>query len=306
MPTPLPLLPFPAPGPATTTTARRHRRRRPALLALLTAALLLPGAAPALADSHEEDSGSATDTTDTTPAAAGTDFRSAGVIGEDRTGSAVAVSGDYLYWTFPAGAGRQITAEVSVTLPDPALRGGAATWQVDLYDGLRRRQPCVGGEPAATADPSAATLELSCTLPVIRPWADSWENDPLPGAYYLRLTATELPEEELGLPFEAEAAVSSRAAGGSADIGGRLGAPLVLTSRAGSLDTGSTDESSGSEENNGAEDEQGEEAVPATVPEPEDGWFAGWWTDRWAWTAAGGLLAAAAAIAGFRLVRRRS
>ncbi|WP_243761005.1 hypothetical protein [Streptomyces sp. YIM 98790] len=283
-----------------TPTGPGRRGHRPAALALLTAALLLPTAGPALADSHEPETG-----TDTAPAAAGGDFRSAGVIGEDRPGTATAVSGDYLYWTFPAGAGQRITVDATVTLPDPALRSGPATWQVDLYDGLRRLQPCVGGRPTAGADTSAETLELSCTLPVVRPWAESWADDPLPGAYSIRLTATDLPEEDLGLPFQAEVSVGTEAVGGSADGGGRLGAPLVLTSRAGSLDTDSADTATDPEAGSESTREEDADSAPATVPEPDGGWFGGWWTDRWAWTAAGGLLAAAAAIGGYRLIRRR-
>jgi hypothetical protein len=39
--------------------------------------------------------------------------------------------------------------------------------------------------------------------------------------------------------------------------------------------------------------------------DPEDGWASGWWTDRWLWTAAGGVLAALAGVWGYSLTRGR-
>jgi hypothetical protein len=37
--------------------------------------------------------------------------------------------------------------------------------------------------------------------------------------------------------------------------------------------------------------------------EPEDGWASGWWSDRWVWTALGGVLAALAGVGGYALTR---
>jgi hypothetical protein len=37
--------------------------------------------------------------------------------------------------------------------------------------------------------------------------------------------------------------------------------------------------------------------------EPEDGWSSGWWSDRWVWTAIGGVLAALAGVGGYALTR---
>ncbi|CAM5476260.1 hypothetical protein STANM309S_00792 [Streptomyces tanashiensis] len=83
---------------------------------------------------------------------------------------------------FPADTGKRPTVKATVTLPHAALRHGPATWRVDVYDGLRRRQPCMYGMQSRTAAKDAATVELACVLRPVRASADAWANDPLPAA----------------------------------------------------------------------------------------------------------------------------
>ena len=141
------------------------------------------------------------------------------------------------------------------------------------------------GMQTRAAGKDAASVELSCTLRTVRSWAEPWDNDPLPGSYYIRLTVTELPQEDLGLPVRAEIRADSVDSGGAHAADGALSAPLVPGTSAAGAGTG-------------AEPKQA-----AGLAEPEDGWSAGWWSDRWIWTAAGGLLGGLAVIAGHRLTR---
>ncbi|MGW2995600.1 hypothetical protein ACWDA9_28935, partial [Streptomyces sp. NPDC001193] len=133
----------------------------------------------------------------------------------------------------------------------------------------------------------AASVELSCTLRTVRPGAEPWANDPLPGSYYVRLTVVGVAEEDLGLPVRAEVEASTRDTGGAFAVDGALAKPLVpgigKTAQAGS----------------------GSSAQPAALGEPADGWSGGRWSDRWIWTAAGGVLGALAGIFGYSLTRGR-
>ncbi|TDC73477.1 hypothetical protein [Streptomyces hainanensis] len=262
---------------------------RASRLAALTAAVLLAGVGPATADGEDGD----------TPNEAGTAFRTATVIDQDQTATAVASAGDYLYWTFPVAAGQTATAEATVTLPDAATRTGPSTWRVDVYDGLRRRQACTEGEQVGTAAENAESVTLSCTVRTVRSWAEPWSDDPLPGAYYLRVTVSELPERDLGLPIDVEVAATVADAGGSADRGGDLATPLLPVGTAGTLATGDA----GAGEDGG--EEEGPQPYLAALPEPEDGWSGGWWTDRWLWTAGGGVLGGLACAGGYLLARPR-
>ncbi|GAA1360432.1 hypothetical protein [Streptomyces beijiangensis] len=241
--------------------------------AALAAAALLTTAGPAAADSPSPSpsvSGSSS-----APTQAGTSFRTAAVLQQDQPGTADASTGDYLYWVFPADAGQTPTVRATVTLPEAATRHGAATWQVDVYDGLRRRQACTHGSQTRTAAADAASVELKCTLRPVRAWSEPWANDPLPGSYYVRLTVTGLPDEDLGLPVHAEAEATAADAGGAHAVDGTLAAPLVPGT-----------------------------ATAATAAAPsDDGWSSGWWTDRWLWTVGGGVLASLAAIGGYALTR---
>ncbi|MGW0753052.1 hypothetical protein [Streptomyces sp. NPDC002587] len=207
------------------------------------------------------------------PTEAGTSFRTATPMRPGQRATAGASTGDYLYWVLHVDAQQRATVKATVTLPEAAVRHGAATWQLDVYDGLRRRQACTYGTQTRAAAKDAASVELSCTLRTVRAAAEQWANDPLPGSYYVRLTVVDLPEEDLGQPVRAAVEASVQETGGAHAVDGALATPLV----------------------------------PATVTgplrEPEDGWSAGWWSDRWLWTAAGGILGALAGIFGYSLTR---
>ncbi|GAA3293745.1 hypothetical protein [Streptomyces cinereospinus] len=218
---------------------------------------------------------------DAVPARAGTSFRTAAEIGQGRTATADASAGDYLYWSFPADAGERPTVRATVRLPDAHA---AETWQVDVYDGLRRRQACQYGTQTRTAAADAASLELACTLRTVRAWSEPWANDPLPGTYYVRLTAVGLPTSDLGLPVRAEVRVAAREIGGATAVDGALAEPLVPGA---AVTSAATDE----------------DAAVLSDVEPEDGWASGWWSDRWVWTAVGGALAALAGVGGYALTR---
>ncbi|MFJ9541058.1 hypothetical protein ACIRPX_27850 [Streptomyces sp. NPDC101225] len=252
----------------------------------LSAAALLFGLAvtPAAADSSPSPSASGDDSAPTT---AGTSFRTAAEIDQGRPATASASTGDYLYWSFPADAGQRPTVKATVKLPD---EHAAQTWQIDVYDGLRRRQACQYGAQTRTAAEGTASVDLACTLRTVRSWSEEWANDPLPGTYYVRLTAVKLATADLGQPIGATVRVGSKDIGGSAAVDGSLAKPLVpgiaVTSRS-SQDDG---------------DASTKSAVLSGI-EPDDGWASGWWSDRWVWTAVGATLAALAGIGGYALTR---
>ncbi|MFI1971821.1 hypothetical protein [Streptomyces cinnamoneus] len=233
-----------------------RRTTRMTTAALLAGTALFGSATAAAAD-------------DDKPTEAGTAFRTATAIEQGEKATADASTGDYLYWQFPAGAGQRPTAKATVTLPQASSRHGAATWRLDVFDGLRRRQACASGEPAKRASEQDASVTLTCTLRTVRPWSERWANDPLPGAYYMRVTVTDVPDRDLGLPVKAEVQATAEDAGGARAEGGELGAPLHA----------------------------------AAVAEPEDGWTGSWWSDRWAWTVGGAVLCALAAVGGYTLTR---
>lgn len=249
------------------------------MVRVLSAALLTLGlaAAPAAADaspSPSQDGASA-------PTQAGTSFRTAAEIEQGLPATASGSTGDYLYWSFPADTGQRPTVKATVKLPESHA---SQTWQIDVYDGLRRRQACQYGAQTRTAAADVASVELACVLRTVRAWAEPWANDPLPGTYYVRLTATGVATADLGLPIGSEVRVDSRDIGGSAAVDGSLAEPLVP----------------------GVAPKPGQEREDAAVPaglEPEDGWASGWWSDRWVWTAAGGILAALAGVGGYALTR---
>ncbi|MFF2849080.1 hypothetical protein ACFVT5_22545 [Streptomyces sp. NPDC058001] len=263
-------------------TARPLSRLSAVSGALLAAALLLgPGALPAAADASPSPSGDS----DGAPTEAGTSFRTATEIRPGQRATASGSSGDYLYWSFPADAGTRPIVRATVKLPDTATQKAASTWRVDVYDGLRRRQACVYGVQSRALD--AGSVSLSCTLRPVRAWAEEWANDPLPGTYYIRLTAVGLNAADLGLPVRAEVETVSRDLGGSYAVDGGLSTPLVpgvsVASDAGGAPA--------------------DEAATLAGGEPDDGWTSGWWTDRWLWTVGGGVLAALAGVGGYALTR---
>ncbi|MFF7307931.1 hypothetical protein [Streptomyces sp. NPDC008137] len=249
----------------------------------LSAALLTLGlaAAPAAADSSPSPSQDASEKS--APTRAGTSFRTATEIEQGQRATASGSTGDYLYWSFPADTGQRPTVTAKVKLPETHA---PQTWQIDVYDGLRRRQACQYGAQTRTAASDAASVELACVLRTVRAWSEPWANDPLPGTYYIRVTATGVAASDLGLPVDSEVRVDSKDIGGSAAVDGSLAEPLVP----------------GIATRSGAGDEEESSAVLAGL-EPEDGWASGWWSDRWVWTALGGALAALAGVAGYRLTR---
>lgn len=239
--------------------------------ALIAAAALsiLPFPGVAAADSPSP-SASAEDES-AAPTEAGTSFRTAAVVRPGQRATAQASTGDYLYWQFPADAGQQATVRATVKLPRSEARHGTHTWRLDVYDGLRRRQACRYGSDVRPAPADASSVELSCALRTVRAWSEPWANDPLPGAYYVRLTVVAAPAEDLGEPVDATLEVTAADSGGAAAVDGRLAEPLV----------------------------------PATGREvaPDGGWSSGRWSSRILWTASGAVLAALAGIWGYRLTR---
>ncbi|GAA2443102.1 hypothetical protein [Streptomyces glaucus] len=252
---------------------------------VLGSALLLLGLAAAPAAAGSTPSADPSGDPDA-PTEAGTSFRTATEIGQGQRATASGSAGDYLYWSFPADTGQRPTVRATVQLPEAHA---AETWQLDVYDGLRRRQACQYGAQTRTAPRDASSVELACVLRTVRAWSEPWANDPLPGTYYIRLTATGLATSDLGLPVDAEVRVGSEDVGGSAAVDGSLAEPLVpgIASRP-ERDTGHA--------------EDGDSAVLSDL-EPEDGWASGRWSDRWVWTAAGGALAALAGVGGYALTR---
>ncbi|MBQ1111529.1 hypothetical protein [Streptomyces sp. C3-3] len=273
-----------------TTPRRTHGARRALTGALLAGLTLLTSAGAAVADDPSASASPADDGAG--PTEAGTTFRTATALEQGRTGTAQASAGDYLYWVFPADAGQRPTVEATVKLPESA-RSSTSTWQIDVYDGLRRRQACMYGHQTRKAAADAASVELSCVLRTVRSWSEPWANDPLPGSYYIRLTVVDLPAADLGLPVGVEVKAVSKEQGGAHDVDGALSEPLVPgVSVASAGDAGSAGDTSAAPR------------VPS-AGEPEDGWASGWWTDRWLWTVGGGVLAALAAVFGYSLTRGR-
>ncbi|MEU8565060.1 hypothetical protein AB0C45_26730 [Streptomyces cyaneofuscatus] len=266
-----------------TTTSRRARGVRRAFAGALLAGLtLFTSAGAAVADDPSASASPGDEGPG--PTEAGTTFRTATALQQGQTGTAQASSGDYLYWVFPADAGQRATVKATVKLPEGEVKRSGSTWQIDVYDGLRRRQACQYGHQTRKAAADASAVELSCVLRTVRSWSEPWANDPLPGSYYVRLTVVNLPADELGLPFEAEVRADVVDAGGAHHVDGALAEPLVpgisVTGAAGAPQA-------------------------RTAGEPEDGWTSGWWTTRWLWTVGGGVLAALAAVFGYTLTRGR-
>ncbi|RLP96197.1 peptidase [Micromonospora sp. BL4] len=216
---------------------------------------------------------------------AGTSFLAATPITAGQPVRVDASVGDHLYWSFPATAGQ--VHEITATVTFPKARTGASTWTVDVFDGLRRRQACTAGAQTPTVDAQASSVALGCTLREVRPWAEPWSGDPLPGTYVVRLSVVDLPEPDLGAPIDVDLLVGAVADRGASADDGELAAPLVPNTRAGTVLN----------------------AVPAADAEADDEGdpLADWLPDlgsRWVWTGIGGVLAAVAGVVGFALTRR--
>ncbi|CAM5238569.1 hypothetical protein SALBM217S_07376 [Streptomyces griseoloalbus] len=253
---------------------------------ILSAALLTLGlaAAPAAADSSPSpeasgDSGG--------PTRAGTSFRTATEVEQGQTATARASTGDYLYWSFPADAGQRPAVRATVKLPE----GHAAeTWQVDVYDGLRRRQACQYGAQTRAAGPGTASVELACVLRTVRAWSEPWADDPLPGTYYVRLTALKLSG---GRPGPARRRRTARRVRGHGRrcrrVDGSLTEPLV---------PGIGLPAGGGGRRRLAVGRAGRSGARSRLDAPAGG------PTRWVWTAAGGP-AALAGVCGRRRRRAR-
>jgi hypothetical protein len=227
----------------------------------------------------------------TTISTAGTSFLTATTVRPGQPVRLSASTGDYLYWSFAAAAGQSDRITVKVALPPGSNRHGAATWIVDVFDGLRRRQACTAGPQTATAATGDATVSLSCTLRQIRSWADPWSGEPLPGTYYLRLSATDLPEQDLGLPIQANLRITARDGAAQPD-NATLKAPLSPAINPGTTLASDTVPSSAP-------------SAVTSAPKPMErakGWFF-WPSTRWWWTLGGGVLAALTGMAGYSLTR---
>ncbi|MFG2139910.1 hypothetical protein [Streptomyces sp. NPDC048650] len=266
---------------------------------VMAGAALLGAAGVAAAESPTPTSGaSGPDGGAEAPTEAGTSFRTATALSPGQRATADASTGDYLYWVVPLDQGQRATVKATVKLPK-AARHGRATWQLDVYDGLRRRQSCRYGAQTRAAAQDADSVELSCALRTVRGWAEPWANDPLPGSYYVRLTVVDLPQTDLGLPVHAEVRADTADAGGAAAVDGALTAPLVPGAGAATPQDDATPQGDATPRG----DASGSPDRPAALAEPDGGWSAGWWSDRWVWTAVGGLLAALAGIGGYSLTR---
>ncbi|MCE0447288.1 hypothetical protein LT493_32215 [Streptomyces tricolor] len=248
----------------------------------LGAALLALGlaAGPAAADSSPSPGASADGDA---PTQAGTSFRTATEIEQGQRATASGSTGDYLYWSFPADTGQRPTVKATVKLP---ATHGAETWQLDVYDGLRRRQACQYGAQTRTAAQGAASVELACVMRTVRGWSEPWADDPLPGTYYVRLTVVDLGAADLGQPVRAEVRVDAKDIGGAEAVDGlaRQAARSRIAAKSARDGDGSKD------------------AVLSSFGQ-DDGWSSGWWSDRWVWTGIGGVLAALAGIGGYALTR---
>ncbi|RDG36210.1 hypothetical protein DVH02_21265 [Streptomyces corynorhini] len=262
---------------------------------LLAAALLLGTAGAAAADETPDPSGTATGSSDGSdsaqaPTEAGTSFRTATAFRPGQRATAGASTGDYLYWVFPVDVGQRATVKAKIALPDSAAaRKGPVTWQIDVYDGLRRRQACVYGAQTRTLTADKSSVELRCVLRTVRAWAEPWSADPLPGSYFVRLTVLDAQEQDLGLPVTTEIEAQAPSQGGAQAVDGKLSVPLTPGRT-------TVSQSGGGASSEGAR-------LAASGVEPEGGWSSGRWTDRWLWTVGGGVLGALAGIAGYTLAR---
>ncbi|MBB4960241.1 hypothetical protein FHR38_003974 [Micromonospora polyrhachis] len=285
-------MPAPAPGMTSgaasgVTLARTSVRRAAVVLAAAGIAVGLPAAASA--ETPTPSPGAATVNK------AGTSFLTAAGISPGQPVRVGASIGDYLYWSFTAKAGETHHVAATVSLPTAATRQGDSTWTVEVFDGLRRRQACVAGAQTPVAAKAAASVELDCELRQVRSWAEPWSGDPLPGTYYVRLSGSSLPEQELGLPIEVSLVVGVESDGDTKPEGGDLKQPLAMPVEPGKVVV---------------EDPTLSTPPAAAAGDEDDGWF-DWvrWPDlssRWYWTIGGGILAAVAGVVGFALTRPRN
>lgn len=268
-------------------------------------AIVLLAAVPAAAD------GPTPVPVEATLTKAGTSFLTAAAVNIDQPVRVSAATGEYLYWSFPAQAGQTSSIAATVTLADAASRSGASTWTIDVFDGLRRRQPCTAGMQSPVGSATASQVQAGCVLRQVRGWAEPWSADPLPGTYYVRISVAELSEQDLGLPVQVELRITAEVSGDVSPEGGRLRAPLTPTGQQGVVLTNAAQLT---EDGTGAEDGAAAAADAAAAEDGQrgwwdslTGWFTGWlpeFSSRWVWTVLGGALAAVGGVVGFGLTRR--
>ncbi len=254
-------------------------------LPIATATLALATAGPAFAGGKTSPRPSATIGT------AGTSFLTATTVRPGQSVRLSASTGDYLYWSFAGAAGQTDRIAVTLSLPNGGDRLGAVTWNVDVFDGLRRRQACTAGPQTVTAQSGTAKVALRCTLRTIRSWAESWSSDPLPGTYYVRLAATDLPEQSLGLPVDVRLRISARN-GNAEPSGAHLKAPLSPPVNPGATVAPDAMPSA-------------DPSAVSSAPKPVQR-VKSWYrrpSTRWWWTIGGGVLAAIAGVVGYSLTR---
>ncbi|BCY05374.1 peptidase [Actinoplanes sp. L3-i22] len=221
---------------------------------------------------------------------AGTSFLTAVPITANQAVQVGGVTGDYLYWQFTAEAGQRPDLTATVTLPAKG-RTGDESWIVEVFDGLRRRQACVAGEQSPIAAKDAAQVTLGCRIRQVRSWAEPQDGDPLPGTYYVRLSSTQVPETDLGLPLKISLSLTTAKGDLDADQG-ELAKPLVPNNQPGTVLTTPAPSAS----------------AAAGAETDKSGFSLDWLPDfsgRWFWTAGGGILAALTGLFGFSLTRRR-
>jgi hypothetical protein len=143
----------------------------------------------------------------------------------------------------------------------------------------------VAGEQSPIAPISATEVTLGCRIRQVRSWAEPSDQDPLPGTYYVRLSVTGMPEQDLGLPVKVRMSLTAQSGDTGADQG-ELAAPLTPVDEPGVAATDIPTPSASAEPL----------AAQGFVPE---------FSSRWVWTAGGGVLAAVAGLVGFSFPRRR-
>ncbi|MDH6117706.1 hypothetical protein ABH930_005438 [Kitasatospora sp. GAS204A] len=270
-------------------------------------AVLVLGAPAAQADSASPSPSASASGSAAPVTSSGTSFLTATTLAPGQAARVAAATGDYLYWAFAASAGQTDTVTVDVTLPPAAQRHGPQTWTVDLFDGLRRRQACTAGPQNGTADQTAGSLSMSCTLRQIRSWAEPWSGDPLPGTYYVRLSTSDVQQSDLGLAAQVNVRVG--ATGGADEAqpeGGALKAALVPPVNPGAtVAPGATGLPSAAASASAVASTPGGAAVAAPST-PASHWYSGLfsgWNTRWFWTLGGAALASLAGVGGYTLTR---
>ncbi|WP_436776679.1 peptidase [Yinghuangia sp. YIM S09857] len=286
-------------NPNNSTSAERRSRRastrraRVLGLASLAAAFALTGGPAVAATDDPSPGGSGSgpgNGTSATNVLPGTSFLTAGKMEADTSTTTSGSVGEYMYWSFPALAEQDVAAKVTLTLPNDL--SSATTWRVDVFDGIRRHQPCASGRPQVSAPPPETEVRIDCGPRTIRPWSEAWSADPLPGTYYVRVSALEFDEKDVGRKIGVKLELSAKGGGDSGPDAGQddaLKAPLVPVTQAGKpLQPGQVAET--------------RKVTLAGFDSGDDAWLSGT-TGRWVWTSAGGVVAMLLGVGGYLFSR---